>query len=50
MNCLTEEKRRCFKHLQKYIMCKDAEAIETKIDSGNYEKFSIAGLRRVKRY
>lgn len=35
---------------QKYIMCKDAEAIETMVDSGNYEKFSIARLRRVKRH
>lgn len=46
MNCLTEEKGRCFK--QKRIMGKDAEAIETIADSGNYEKFSIARLRRVK--
>lgn len=35
---------------QKYIMCKDAEAIETMVESGNYEKFSIARLRRVKRH
>lgn len=48
MNCLTEETGRCSQ--QKYIICKDAEAIERMVDSGSYEKRSRARLGRLKRY
>lgn len=36
--------------MQKYIMCKDAEAIERTGDSDNYEKSRIPRLGRLKRY